>query len=393
MSVYHSSFNYLGKNSKSDMGLIVSHLDNSDTGEVETFMSMDPVYTDNYLGSRRIDYGAKYNSVAVFNITVIKQSGGDFSVHEIRECLKWLTGAQSNSNLELVVNEEVKYSFTGRFTNASQYKMDARTIGLILEFTSIAPWAYSAPQVVEQIITGSETLQINCDTDDLYSHVYMKTTYTNTSGESVVIQNTTAGDSTEINNLVVNEVITLDNNMMITSDRSERVFGNDFNFTFPRLQPGVNELTITGNGNIRFEYIVPVKLGNVAMDINTYTDPICDDSGAITIEMLPWSRISETPTTLSGYKIQDAYTKSEVDAKISNVQVSAVAWDNITHKPTTIEGFGLTDVYNKTDINTMLENFVSDDVYTKSEVDALLSSMEVKIDEEELNAMLEEVLG
>lgn len=411
MSVYHSSFNYLGKNSKNDMGLIVSHLDNSDTGEVETFMSMDPVYTDNYLGSRRIDYGAKYNSVAVFNITVIKQSGGDFSVHEIRECLKWLTGAQSNSNLELVVNNEVKYSFTGRFTNASHYKMDARTIGLILEFTSIAPWAYSAPQVVEQTVTGSEALQINCDTDDLYSHVYMKTTYTNTSGESVVIQNTTVGDSTEISNLVANEVITLDNNMMITSDRSERVFGNDFNFTFPRLQAGLNELTITGNGSVKFEYIVPIKLGNVAMDINTYSDPICEDSGAITIEMLPWSRISETPTTLSGYKIQDAYTKSEVDAKISNVQVSAVSWDNITHKPTTVEGFGLTDVYIKSDIDAMLDNFVDDDVYTKAEidvmlenfvdddvyskaeVDALLSSMEVKIDEDELNTMLEEVLG
>ena len=221
MSVYHNSFNYLGKNSKNDMGLIVSHLDNSDSGEVETFMSMDPVYTDNYLGSRRIDYGAKYNSVAVFNITVIKQSGGDFSVQEIRDCLKWLTGAQSNSNLDLLVNDEVKYSFTGRFTNASHYKMDARTIGLILEFTSIAPFAYSAPQVIEQTITGSETLQIDCDTDDLYSYVYMKTTYTNTDGDSVIIQNTTVGDSTEISKLATNEVITLDNELYKYDDIKE----------------------------------------------------------------------------------------------------------------------------------------------------------------------------
>lgn len=372
MSVYHNSFNYLGKNSKNDMGLIVSHLDNSDSGEVETFMSMDPVYTDNYLGSRRIDYGAKYNSVAVFNITVIKQSGGDFSVQEIRDCLKWLTGAQSNSNLDLLVNDEVKYSFTGRFTNASHYKMDARTIGLILEFTSIAPFAYSAPQVIEQTITGSETLQINCDTDDLYSYVYMKTTYTNTDGDSVIIQNTTVGDSTEISKLATNEVVTLDNNMMITSDKTERVFGNDFNFTFPRLQAGLNELAITGTGAVKFEYIVPVKLGNVAIDINTSSDPICDDSGAITIEMLPWSRITETPTTLAGYKIQDAYTKSEVDTKISNITVG--------------------NVYTKTEIDSMLENFVSDEVYTKEEVDALLSSASVSIDEEALSAMLAEVL-
>ena len=355
MSVYHNSFNYLGKNSKNDMGLVVSHLDNSDTGEVETFMSMDPVYTDNYLGSRRIDYGARYNSVAVFNITLIKQNGGDFSVQEIRDCLKWLTGAQSNSNLDLLIEDQVKYSFTGRFTNVTHYKMDARTIGLILEFTSISPWAYSAPQSIEQTITGTETLQINCDTDDLYSHVYMKTTYTNTSGESVVIQNATTGDNTEINKLALNEVVTLDNNMMITSDKIERVFGNDFNFIFPRLQAGVNEFTITGNGNIKFEYIVPVKLGNVAIDMNSYSDPICDDSGAITIDSLPWSRITDTPTTLAGYNIQDSYTKSEVDTKIANVTIG--------------------------------------NVYTKEEVNTLLSSVKVEIDETELDAMLAEVLS
>lgn len=367
MSVYYPSFSYLGKNSKKDMGFIVSHLDDGDSGEVETFMSMDPVYTDNSTGTRRIDYGAKYNSVAVFNITVIKQDGSDFSVQNIRDCLRWLTGVQSNSNLDLLVGDEVKYSFTGRFTNASQYKMDARTVGMVLEFTSISPWAYSALQTVEQTIIGSETFQVNCDTDDLYSYVYMKTTYENTSGESVVIKNETTGDITEVSILNTNEVITLDNNMMITSDNSTRIFGKDFNFIFPRLQAGINEFTITGTGNIKFEYTCPIKLGNVAQDINGYSSPICDDStGEIIVESLPWSRISETPTTLLGYGISDAYTKAEVDNKIANVQVSSVSWENVTHKP---------------------------ELYTKSEVDTLLSSLKVEIDEGSLEAMLTEVLG
>lgn len=376
MSLYHPSFNYLGKNSKDDFGIIVSHLDNSDSGETETFLQMDPVYTDNYLGTRRIDYGAKYSSVAVFNITLIKQSGGDFSTAEIRECLKWLTGAQSNSNLELILDGEVKYFFTGRFTNVSQYKMDARTIGLVLEFTSIAPWAYSAPQPVTQTLTGTETLTINCETDDLYSYVYMRTTYTNTTGKSVIIKNTTIGDITEIFSLAVNEIVTLDNNMTITSDKTTRIFGNDFNFVFPRLQAGENVFEITGTGNIQFEYIIPVKLGNVAIDINTYSDPICDDSGVITIEKLPWSRLTDIPTTLSEHNIQDAYTKTQIDEKIANVTVG--------------------NVYTKSEIDDMLDNLNVDvdlsNYYTKTEVNALLSSAEVKIDDAELNAMLAEVL-
>ena len=169
MSVYYPSFNYLGKNSKKDMGLVVSHLDGGDSGEVETFLSMEPVYTDNYLGTRRIDYGAKYNSVAVFNITLIKKSGGDFSVADVRQCLQWLTGAQSNSNLDLLIDDEVKYTFTGRFTNASHYKMDARTIGLVLEFTSIAPWAYAVQDPINVTVYGSRTFNIDNKSDDLYS--------------------------------------------------------------------------------------------------------------------------------------------------------------------------------------------------------------------------------
>ena len=61
--------------------------------------------------------------------------------------------------------------------------------------------------------------------------------------------------------------------------------------------------------------------------------------------------------------------------------------------------------YTKDEIDQKLKEFVSDDVYTKneidnkfgdyytkSEVDTLLSSVKVAIDENELNAMLAEVL-
>ena len=65
-----------------------------------------------------------------------------------------------------------------------------------------------------------------------------------------------------------------------------------------------------------------VKLGDIAIDLNSITDQICDDSGDIQIDMLPWSRVSATPTTIRGYGIQDAYTKSEVDQKVANITVN-----------------------------------------------------------------------
>ena len=383
MSSYYTSFNYKGINSK-EKDLVVTHFaDSADSGEMETFLNMEPVYTDNAYGTRRLDYGAKYSSVAVFRLTVIKQGGSEFSVVAIRDCLKWLTGSRTNSPLDLVesvsetfryfsgsteftlsapcykitnvfvngekrtagwvynaqsrqliittnlnsgdnievVGDIIKYSFTGRVTNAWQYKMDARTVGLVLEFTSISPWAYSPPQIITQSVDGYRIIQIDNQSDDLYEYVYMKTTYENKSGDSLIITNETTGEITQIDNLAVNEIVTIDGNQMITSDKPNKIFGNSFNFVFPRLAAGINKLTITGTGNITFEYIMPLKIGDCAIDINSKSDPICDEHGNIQIDMLPWHRISDTPTTLNGYGITDAYTKSEIstmELRLSN---------------------------------------------------------------------------
>ena len=373
MSSYHTSFSYLGKNSKDDFGLIICHFsDNADSGETDTFLSTEAVYSDSYDGTRQKFYGAKYDQVAAPQITVIKQDGTDLGIADNRKILKWLTGSRQSTWMDFYIGDEVKYRLLGRVKSVSQYKMDAKVVGLILTFESVSPYGYSSLQTVSQSLTGDETITINCDTDDLYSYVSMNTTFENTSGDSLTIINNTTGDITEVTGLAQNEVINISDNMVITSDKPGKTFGNTFNFVFPRLVAGDNEFTISGKGNIVFQYISPVKLGNIAIDLNSVTDPMCDDSGNIQIDMLPWSRASETPTTLRGYGITDTYTKTEVDQKVANVTVK--------------------NVYTKDEIDTMLENFVSDDVYTKTEVDALLAAIKVEIDETELNAMLAEVL-
>lgn len=314
MSVYHTSFNYLNKNSSQDFGFIISHFaDGADSGETETFMSMEPIYTDNAFGTKRIDYGAKYSSVAVFRITIIKQDGSELSVNNIRNCLKWLTGSRTNSSLDLLIGHEVKYSFTGRFTNAWQYKMDAKTCGLILEFTSISPWAYSPIQTLTQSIDGATEMEIDNQSDDLYEYVCPKVVYKNTTGDSLIIENTTTGETTQVTELSKDEIITMNGNLMITSDKPSKIFGNTFNFVFPRFSAGINNLKVIGTGEITIEYIMYLKVGDCARDINVVYDPICSEDGTIQVDTLPWERISGTPTTLSGYGITDAYSKTQIE--------------------------------------------------------------------------------
>ena len=319
MSVYCPSFNYKGINSRRK-NLIVANLDGGDQGETETFLSMEPIYTDVADGSRRLDYGAKFNSVAVPKITVIKQDHSDFSSEEVTDCLRWLTGSRNVASMDMMEHFEkeytysgsksfsiasdaelvcavyinnkqidesgwshtvgsgkvnvsasissgssvkieygkTKFSFVGRVTNVWTHKMDSRVIGLIIEFTSISPFAVSPVQKVVKSIGGSTQITLSNMSDDVDSYVYMKTTFTS-SGGSLVLTNNATGEKTEIKNLSSGEIVTLHNNQMILSDKPTRVFGDDFNWHFPRLVYGENVFSASGSGTITFEYTYPIK--------------------------------------------------------------------------------------------------------------------------------------
>ena len=420
MSSYHSSFSYLGKNSASGFNWIISHFD-ADNGESETGFATESIYTASPDGTSRNLYGTKYSGPEPVRITVIKPDGADWTVADNRLALKWLTGAKSDSWLDLYIGDEVKYRMLGHVQNVLQYKMDARIVGLVIVFESASPFAFSSLQTVSHSISNKSTFSIDNPSDDNYTFVKMKTTYKNTSGNAVTIANTTTGETTIINNLVANETVTLNNNQSITSDKPSRILGNDFNFCFPRLAPGVNNFTVTGTGDITFEYVYFIKIGDMATEINAVSDPICDDFGNIQIDMLDWSRISNTPTTASGYGLTDVYTvsavynKNEINEKIDEITdkvdstaslISTVSselsddyydkteidnivsgltynpstgaglkviWSQIEDKPTTLSEYRI-----KTEVQELIDEskkqMLANDIYTKNEVDTMLEN-------------------
>lgn len=418
MSSYHTSFSYLNQNSKDNFNLIISHFD-SDNGESETGLATESIYTASTDGSRRNLYGTKYTGAQPVRITLIKPNGGEFSVADNRTILKWLTGAQTDSWLDLKIGEAVQYRMFGHVQNVLQYKLDARIVGLIVVFESASPWAFSDLQTVVEEVDGTKDVTIVNESDDLYGYTSVKTTYINDNANgSLTIQNTTTKETTTVNNLAANEVVTLDANQMITSDKSSRSFGNDFNFIFPRLIAGINTLSVTGHGKITFDYYYCIKIGDMATNLNADTDPICNEYGDVEIDVLSWNRIINTPTTLSGYGISDAYpissvyNKNEVNMKISEVSDEAKSAASLA---SSLSSDLSKNHYTKIEIDSMLNNFVSDDVYSKSEIDEMLKNIDISgvdvytkseideklksitvagvdIDDEDLNAMLAEVL-
>jgi hypothetical protein len=321
MSSYHSSFKFLNKKSDEDFGWIIVHFD-PDNGETDSYLSQEQIYSDSYKGARRILYGTKYNSVLSVKITVIKQNGSDFSLSECRNAYKWLTGNPEASWMDLYVGDEVHCRLLCTIQDVKPQKMDARTVGLNIYCESLSPWAYSPIQIITKDFPGAGGLTIYNDTDDLYSFVYPKVTYENTDGETLFMRNEVTNEETKIDNIGANEVITLHPNQFITSDNTNKMFGNTFNFVWPRLKPGENSFSINAKGKLTFEYYWPIKIGDCAMTMNGIGDAICSEDGTINVDTLPWERISATPTTLHGYGITDVYNKNEIDAMLEKMSDS-----------------------------------------------------------------------
>ena len=373
MASYHSSFTYNGLNSAKDMGLIIAAFaSDTDNGLTDTFLSMDISSDDYYDGTKRYTYNSRYNTQATVTITVVKNNGKDFSLQQVRSCLKWLTGAKTDSWLDMYNGDEIKYYFLGRVTNVQNYKLDARIVGLTITFTSVSPWAYSAPQVFDcsiyQLIDitedgallkgGDDAVPLGTDSegvlsvsyldnnnyfnitdegvvyidnsyktvidnksDDLYTYIYLDIDYINESSSFVSIRNITLGEETKVTSIRTNESISISAKQFIISDVPNKIFGDTFNFVWPRLQPGLNDFIVEGDGrgSAKFTYRYPMKVGDCAMDITIEGGMDCSGCDEIfPYDTVPWEKITGTPTSIGGYGINNAYTKVEVDQKIED---------------------------------------------------------------------------
>lgn len=274
--------------SNEEFGLIVCAIE-PDNGETDSYLTTESVYTENFNGTKRYDYGAKYTDPAMLYITMVKNNYADFSKRELREVLNWLTGLRKTSWMDLYGDNtgDISFSFLGRVTDVKLYKMDARVVSIKVEFTSISPWAYSKINRTEATLDGSgQMFAISNESDEDSEYVYPNILFVNkVDGGSLTILNHATGDKAEVRNLAFGEVITIDSNKTIysrpnlDSEIVPKIFGDDFSFEWIKFAPGYNHLEITGIGHILIDHRNYLKVADA------YDD--CDD-----LNMEPFKRNS-----------------------------------------------------------------------------------------------------
>jgi hypothetical protein len=178
------------------------------------------------------------------------------------------------------------------------------------------------PQKETFQVAGKITFDLQCETDDVYSYVPLRAVFTknttdimSTEGDVISVDSTlfvynepqnsiqlTDGEitynasngyisiennafkivnksindeTTIVNNLLSGEVVTITENMTIQSDNKNRIFGDDFNYIWPRMRDGINEFEVSGNGDLTLEYITPVKVVDC---VDKYVDNNCGET-------------------------------------------------------------------------------------------------------------------
>lgn len=270
MSVYHPIIRFKDK-TNFDYELTVAHFD-ADSGEVDSYLTMEPIYTDTFNGELRNDFGAKYTDIARPVITFVESDGSNISPYKTRAVLRWLTGSKDVSFMDICDEDGVSVcSYIGRFTDVKLQKIDARTVGIVAYFTSISPFAYSGIKEARFTITAEGTeFSLDCDSDDAYNPLYPSVIFNNKQAVDtenpdkimLSLQNKTMKNETTFKNLQTNEIVTIDSNFVVYSDNTARIFNDDFNYTFPCLVPGTNDFNAVGDGELIIKFRYPMKLAD-----------------------------------------------------------------------------------------------------------------------------------
>lgn len=247
----------------------------SDSGEVNTYLTREAVASESYRGEFKRIHNFKYTETYNPKFTFIKDGFGDFSTEEIRKVLRWLTGG-TNASFLTVYNDDsnvVHFEILGGFSEVSLYKLgNSRVVGVVATFESSAPWAFSQLQTITHTITDttSNTFNIEIDSDDEENAIYPRITIQKNGSGDITITNTYADHNKQsrvatlqLKNNGDGEKIVIDGaNRVIYSSHTNRIFGEDFvSWTWLPFYNETNTITITGNCTVTFEWREPRKVG------------------------------------------------------------------------------------------------------------------------------------
>lgn len=262
-----SGFNYKGYSTDTILGTKLV---------VATYSELNEMHghdRDNLIGDTTMtrpipnEYGTQYQNPS-FDYCLIKIDNSPFTELEQIVVERWLTSPKFSSPLEIIdCDGNVIITYDGKFVHTEWVSTVGGYAGVTFTFESASPYPYRK-YIKEYEIRGDESFILNCESDELEEYTYpVVEFYAPSSTNNVTITNVTDGGNSLTIKALDRLRITMDCDHCILTDSTnggvidfDDVGWDDIgNIYWLRLLAGNNELSCSGNVNLKITYKAVVK--------------------------------------------------------------------------------------------------------------------------------------
>jgi phage-related protein len=261
MSSINNATNFIfGNRSSEEFGVfLVSGI--GSISRLTSTESRDVIISTNGNGTRYGFHGIQYKSPITFDIIIVKSDETYIDTYEERKLKKWL---MCNEFKWLQVEQDdmsaILYYVIG--VSCEIIDVGSYTGGMKVTFQSDSNSAWSNQKIKQYTtINGALNFKLNIDTDYDNELILPIATITAISNGNISIQNTTRNETVTISDCINGEIIILDSSTGKISTTSNTLLLDRWNKRYIKIQDGVNNITLTGNFNLKLQYRQQVRVG------------------------------------------------------------------------------------------------------------------------------------
>lgn len=250
----------------SDHGLILSTFNYTDSYDLGISSATQEVYLGK--NPKPVYLGSKPNGKLELTMTVMHNecltNRLSFTINECREIVGRLTGFQGYKKLYINKPRFLENLYYNVKVNSIEYeKSGDNIIGIRFNMECDSPFAWVEDEIMFETENDLETIIINNNSDLFYDYNYPTIIIESESDIEgfEIINNTDNGRTTMIDKICAGEVITINSQLGKITSSLNTNFSETFNYKFPQLVRGDNEIVVSHPVTITCQLVLPRKIG------------------------------------------------------------------------------------------------------------------------------------
>lgn len=208
--------------------------------------------------------GLKYSDVLKINISVVKKDGSVITDSELRELRRWLNGSAEPKRLyfsgcENEIFESVDYY--GNFISVERFEPNCETYGLKLVFENIAPYAFAKEEITTYTCADLLDIRLNNTSDEICEDYYPVLKIKSSADQTIRLTNHSDDERSLTVRMYRDQALTFYNQDKYIESNIGTFKMDDWNLTWFRLVPGMNEISIIGDCTVTISCAYPRLAG------------------------------------------------------------------------------------------------------------------------------------